>query len=176
MKHSLPNGYDDSACYLVPIRAVMIPIVAGALLDFLERRKWLDSDFQGGYQAISEVLSNMTRLCADELIESNRQVYRLLDRALNGTSYTVVTEDPLVIEPDIPLVPNSAINSPGLVYKADQIIQLVDNSINGTSTALYTATPSVKELLQGIIDKFTTDDATNQDLLDELIIIAGQLA
>jgi hypothetical protein len=115
MKYTFPVGYGER-CYLVPIDGALVPLVAGALRKFLESAVWeTREDYELGYNAVGELLANMTNNCATELIESSNRLYRLLDTALNGQIYTAPTSDPADITPAIPLVPSDEIGElPGL--------------------------------------------------------------
>jgi len=176
MRVSLPETYPSGVCLMVPIDRDLIPIVAGALERFNEQRSWEPDSYEAGYRAFQEVAAAMTTLCVDELIESNRQIYRLLDSTFNGRVYTADDSDPPVISPAIPVVPDTDYIEPGMLFRADQIVQLVDNTINGSDTPLYSYTPSVKELLQSIIDGIASGDTTSEGLLSQLELIAALLA
>lgn len=115
--------------------------------------------------------------CLDVLLAQNDAIYRLLNTSLRGQEYTVVSEDPLVIEPSIePVVALGFVDQNSVIGYLDRQTQLVDNTLNGTETPLYTYTPSVKEQLQAIIDALATEDTDLGDLLTQLELIVGLLA
>lgn len=175
MRISLPEEYPSGVCILVPIDRALVPFVAGALDQFVERRLWETESYEMGYRAFTELAATMTALCVTELIESNDRLYRLLNQAMYGQSYEVVTEDPLVITPAIPLVPAGDIAGPSLLYNTDAALQLIDNSLNGTETGLYAYTPSVKDLLQSVIDSLAASGSADADQLEQLIEIVALL-
>lgn len=101
MKYTFPANYGER-CVLVPIDAAMIPLVSGALNKFVQEYVWETyEDWELGYNAIAEIQLQMANNCLQELIDSNDRLYRLLDTAFNGTTYTA-GEPPT---PPIPVVP-----------------------------------------------------------------------
>lgn len=116
MSYSFPNGYNER-CYLVAVDSALIPFLSGALHVYERREMWLtDADYEQAYNAIAELYICMTRLCTDDLIESNNRLYRLLNQAINGQEYVLVSSDPLDIQPVIPAVPPAV--TPELSIKA----------------------------------------------------------
>lgn len=53
--------------------------------------------------------------CLTDLVESNRQIYRLIDTIFNGTTYTTDSATPPTVTPAIPAAPANAVgDAPGL--------------------------------------------------------------
>ena len=178
MKYTFPADYDQASCFLVPINSTLVPIIAGKLKDLEKPYSWhTDEDYERGYNAIAELEACMTRLCVEQLIESNDRLYRMLDTAIFGRAYAVNSLDPLVVLPRIN--PTHA-----LVYEDDASIlgrihisqQLLENALNGTSTQHYDRANGVRDLLEQIIAKLEESGSDNEDLLAELQVIAGLLA
>lgn len=179
MRYTFPIDYAERTCYLVPINASLIPLVAGVLKQFEERRSWnSDEEYEQAFNAFLDLEICMTRLCVDDLIESNNQIYRLLSGALYGTEYSVVSTDPvLVVEPPIDsyhLLDFENENS--ILGRMEDMRQLLQNALNGTETPLYDRTNGVRDLLEQLIAAVQAGDTNDEDMLAQLIQIAGLLA
>jgi hypothetical protein len=173
---SMPIDYPTGVCILVPIDVSLVPIVAGQLLSLQESRKWVKTDYEAAYRAFAEVGAYMTALCAQDIIESNNRIYRLLDTALFGRVYSVITTEPLVISPDIPLVPdNSIISPPSLLSVTETTVEVLINSLRGEDTPQFTG-EGVYQLLQAIIDAVQAQGGLDDDMLAKLEQIALLLA
>lgn len=179
MRLSFPPGYRSTPCYLVPIHAALLPFVAGSLRQFEAGAEWqTEADHEAAYNAFAEIEACMTKFCADELIESNRQIYRLLDTALYGRTYTLADNDPLTIYPAIPLVPLDTLGStPSLLSRAKRMNEVLENALNGdTFTDLGNST-SMRAQLATIIEKLeASGGALDDDMLAQLQLIVGLLA
>jgi hypothetical protein len=178
MRYTFPTDYADRKCYLVPINASLIPFVAGALKHFEERRSWhSDAEHQIAYNAFLELEICMTRLCVDDLIESNDRLYRMIDTALYGTSYEVTSAEPLIVEPQIwPTHELVIANADSLLGRAEDLKQLLQNALNGTSTTLYTRENGIRDLLELIQTALDTEAGIDGDMLAKLAEIALVLA
>lgn len=178
MPIAFPPLYDTAPCYLVAINRELIPYVAGLLKIMEKRGFWLSNDdYERGYNAVVALEGCMMAACLNDLFARQDALYRMLDTALYGTEYTIVSTDPLVVTPDIPAARAITFaDQDSLLGRADRIVKLVDNAVNGATNDLYSLSPSVKDLLQGIIDALGTGDTDLGDLLSELEIIAALLA
>lgn len=179
MRYTFPTDYAERKCYLVPINASLIPFVAGALKLFEERRSWhSDEEHEQAFNAFLELEICMTRLCIDDLIESNDRLYRMLGTALYGTEYTVVSTDPmLIVEPPIEATHSIYFENPdSILGRMEDMRQLLQNALNGTETSLYAEPLGVRELLANLITAVEAGGASDADMLAELIQIAGLLA
>jgi hypothetical protein len=179
MKYSFPLSYGLDGCFLVPIDKALIGIVAGRLKELEEERTWGSwAEYELAYNAFAELHICMTKLCAEELIESNNRVYRLLDTALYGRVYTVQQSEPeLIVSPALPPVPD-ATNAmlPGLLARSQRIERLLDNALNGAISAEYATPEGVREKLDRLIAAIQTADDLDPDMLAELIKIVALLA
>jgi hypothetical protein len=105
VKYAFPTTYGER-CILLPIDSSLVPLISGALKLFEQRGYWIaDEDYEAGYNAFAELQALMSNNCLRELVESNRQIYRLLDTALNGVAYSASGDEPPVISPAIPAAP-----------------------------------------------------------------------
>lgn len=176
MKHALPETYGNGDCTVVIFDVALVPLVSGALLPYLEERSWERADYEAGFYAVSEVLSGMTIQCAADITTRLDSLYRLIDAGVFGRVYESDGGEEPIITPAIPTVPDMSHSEPGILGQQERLVQLLENTIQGIETPLYNYQPSVKDLLQGIIDKIQTDSTSNEDLLNELIEIAALLA
>lgn len=178
MKYMLPAELATSPCYLVPIPAALIPLVAGALKHFEDRRSWnSDEEYERAYNAFAEVQANMLSLCVAQLIESNDRLYRLLNTALFGQAYTIETADPLLVLPAIAPARDLVIADPASVLgRMERLQQLLENALNGTETAQYDRPEGVRDLLAQLLEAIQQGDSLDVDMLAQLQAIAGLLA
>jgi hypothetical protein len=176
MRLSMPDSYPTGVCLLVPIDAALVPIVAGELLSLQESRRWVPDDYESAYRAFAELGAYMTAICAQEIIESNNRLYRLLNTALFGQVYTLVSTEPLLITPDIPAVPdNSIIVPPSLLAVTETTVQVLINSLRGEDTSEFTGT-GIKQQLEEIIAAINATGGLDDDILAQLVEVVALLA
>jgi len=72
MRHSLPVGYPSGNCVLVAFDVDLVPVLASALSQLLEKRFWEEEAYQVGYYAIGEVIAQMTSACFTQLVQEIR--------------------------------------------------------------------------------------------------------
>jgi hypothetical protein len=175
---AFPTDYDERACYLVAINASLIPYVAGALRFYEKRGSWLtQADYEQGYNAFAHLQACMMKCCIDDLIESNDRLYRMVDTALYGTEYSVDSTDPLVVSPAIEPTHALVIERPdSILGRMEDSRQLLQNALNGTDTPNYSDTPGIRELLANLITAVEAGGASDEDMLAQLVQIAGLLA
>jgi len=134
-------------------------------------------DFARGYIAVTELEACLMSTCLDVLLQQNDALYRLLNTALLGQAYTVVSEDPLVLTPSIePAVDLTILDQDSLMGRIDRLTQLIDNRIAGTDTPLYDELPGVKQQLQSILDAIAADETDLGTVIADLELIIGALA
>lgn len=178
MKYTLPDNITESACYLVPIPAAIIPLVAGALKHFEDRRSWhSDDEHERAYNMFAELQACMLSLCVKDLIESNDRLYRMLDTAIFGTGYVVQSTDPLVVTPEIPPQRTMGIHDEASILgRMENMRQLLENALNGTETPQYDRANGVRDLLEQLITKLGETGQLDDEMLAKLIDIAVLLA
>jgi len=176
--NTFPEDWRDQPCFLVAIPRPLVPYVGGLIKIAESRGFWAsEADYVRGYTATTELEDCLMSTCLDVLLQQNDALYRLVNTALRGETYTVVSEDPLVVTPAItPVVELGFVDQNSVLGELDRVVQLVDNSINGTETPLYTYTPSVKALLQSVIDALTSDTSDLDSILAQLELIATLVA
>lgn len=151
--NTFPEDWRDQPCFLVAIPRPLVPYVGGLLKIAENRGFWsTEADFLRGYTATLELEACLMSTCLDVLLEKQDAQYRLLNTALRGETYTVVSENPLVVTPAIePIVDLGFIDQDSLMGQVDRLTQLVDNRLAGTETPLYDALPGIKQQLEEII-------------------------
>lgn len=176
--NTFPEDWRDQPCFLVAVPRPLVPYVGGLLKILEQRGFWASStDYLRGYTAVIELEECLMTTCLDVFLRKQEALYRMLDTALYGKVYEVVSEDPLVIEPGIPDV-HEAIFQPdfGIMFQLDKLTQLTDNSLNGTEVPLYDNPPSIRDKLEEVRQAILDSAGDDSDLLAELEIIAGLLA
>ncbi len=150
MRYTFPPDYSERTCYLVPINVTLIPMVAGALRFFEKRGSWeTEQDYEQGYTAFAELQVCLMKACIDDLVESNNRLYRLLDTALYGRVYQLVTTEPLTITPEIPPVPDPFSTAPGMVPAVDGLAGVLDPGWFGFGGSRATLADIVRALRVG---------------------------
>ena len=178
MAQTFPATYDTSSCYLVPINASLIPIVAGALGLFQERWAWnTDEDYERGYNAFAELKVCLMKTCIDALIESNNRLYRMLDTAIYGTQYLIQSPEPnLIVVPEIgPTRSLFVEDERSIIGRMETFQQLLDNALNGTETPQYDRANGVRDLLEQLISSIGETGQYDEEMLARLVEIAGLL-
>lgn len=151
--NTFPEDWRDEPCFLVSIPRPLVPYVGGLLKIAENSGFWAShADFARGYTAVTELEACLMSTCLDVLLEQNNALYRLVNTALLGQAYTLVSDDPLVVTPAIaPLVSLDILDQDSLIGRIDRLTQLIDNRIAGTETPLYDALPGIKQQLEAII-------------------------
>ena len=174
MKYVFPIDYDERSCYLVAINASLIPMVAGALRFYEKRGTWrTDADYESGYNAFAALQACFMKCCIDDLIESNDRLYRMLDTAIYGRLYNVVSSEPLVIEPIIWPTHELAIeHDESILGRMELQKQLLENALNGTETPNYSRPDGVRDLLEAIKLALEAEGNLDPEILAKLAEIA----
>lgn len=155
MRITVPIADEGMNGYFVYIPREIISAVAGQLTGLLSKRLYASAeDHERGYNAVSCVLGGIMTCSAKVLIEKIDSTYRLVDSVNNGTVYTVVSQEPLVIEPVIPDVPTSVAVLPGVKAQLDD----------------------ARVKLQAIIDQMSADDIELEEIVTQLAQIGALLA
>lgn len=155
-----PTVNDGSS--LICVSAEMVPLIGGLFSRYEQRYEWSsDADFRAGYQAVAELQEQlfMGLGCIEQIVESNQQIYRLLDTSLNGTQYAVVGG---VITPEIPAVPPASVEALNAMRAhIGRIWLLLENEVAG-------ATATAGEGILG--SPALEDDQTGRQLLRRLLV------
>lgn len=137
--YTLAQTYEEQGSTLVEIPVALVPFVAGALRPLERRYLWAsDADYERAYNALADLQRQLMGDTLRDLLESNRQIYRLLDTALNGTQYTAQQnlaepERPL-ITPAIPAAPPAGTSAPNaLRAHVGRLWHLAENASTGAS-------------------------------------------
>jgi len=175
--NTFPEDWRDQPCFLVSIPRPLVPFVGGLLKIAENRGFWLsDIDFLRGYTAVVELEGCLMSTCLDVLLQQNDALYRLINTAVLGQAYTVVSGDPLVVTPAIePAVDLTILDQDSLMGRIDRLTQLIDNRIAGTDTPLYADLPGIKQQLETVIAALG-DDTDLATIISDLEGIALLLA
>jgi len=175
--HNLTAPEPPYDCELAPFPVPVVPFALGALEERTKRFIWASvDDWRRGEQLVRELQRAMLEGCLNELLEGQRRIYRLLDAAMFGRVYSVVTEEPLEITPEIPLVPDMTAANPGLVARIALLQKSVDNAYNGTVYTEFSNTVSIRAQLQQIIDKSAENNELDADMIAQIAELLVLLA
>lgn len=172
-----PDDWREQPCFIVPIPRPLVPFVGGLLKIMEQRGFWLTADdFTRGYTATLELEECLMATCLDVMLEKQDAFYRLVNTAVFGQAYVLVTEDPLVVTPALPpFVSLEVFDQDSIMGRIDRLNQLIDNRIAGTATTLYTDTPGIKQQLEAVIAALG-DDSDLATIISDLEGIALLLA
>jgi len=175
--NTFPADWRDQPCFLVAIPRPLVPYVGGLLKIAEKRGFWAsDDDYMRGYVATLELEECLMATCLNVLLQQNDALYRLVNTALLGQPYTVVTDDPLVVTPAItPSVTLTILDQDSLMGRIDRLTQLIDNRLAGTDTPLYADLPGIKQQLEAVIAALG-DDTDLTTIISDLEGIALLLA
>lgn len=155
MKFVMPEPAIDSQGYLVYIPRSAIDLISGVITILSERRVYAsEGDYERGYNVIAFIKACMLACPAERLLERVDSIYRLIDAANFGRVYTVVSEEPLEIAPDIPLVPDMSYELPGAIKQREDAIAKLEE---------------IRSLIE-------SGDADMDEILTLLVEIGGLLA
>jgi len=174
--NTFPEDWRDQPCFLVSIPAPLVQYVGGLLKIAENSGFWAsEADYVRGYIAISELEECLMSTCLDVLLEKQDAMYRLLNTALRGQAYELVSPDPVVVTPDILPLVNLGFEDQNSIFGAiDRLMQMLDNRIAGTETPLYDALPGLKQQLEDLIAAVTAS-GDDSDLLAQLVEIVALL-
>lgn len=124
---------------LVEINARMVPLMLRALNRYKYPSAWVDEvNYQNGLQQVNR-LQEALLTGTTQIVEAVDRLYRLMDEALNGTTYANAELDPEAppnIIPAIPAVPDDPLpNAGSLRAVAARLWQLAENSGTGQTFA-----------------------------------------
>jgi len=171
--HDLVAPEPPDVCELAAFPVAVVPYALAALEHRIPKYIWDSASYVRGVQLIRSL--QMAILCGGmvDLIESNDRIYRMLDTALYGTDYSVISTDPLVVEPAIEATHALTIEHPdSLLGRAEDLRQLLQNGLNGTATTLYDRELGIRDLLELIKAAVEASDTLDPDMLAKLAEIA----
>ncbi len=165
VKNQTPPDPPDT-CELATFPVAVVPYALGALEYRVPKYVWSEDGYLRGVQLIRGL--QMALLCGgmQELVEGQNKIYRLIDSAMYGRTYTVETEEPLVIAPEIPAVPDQTLQPAGLLTMVDALPGILDAGWFGIGGHKATIADVVNALRVG-----TPEQA--EGLLDQLNGILG---
>jgi len=176
--HNLAAPEPPDVCEVVIYPVAVVPFALAALEYRIPVYVWEDASYARGVQLVRSL--QMALLCGGvkEITERQDALYRMLGTAIYGTDYSVVSTDPdLVIEPPIEPTHNiDFVNPDSILGRMEDARQLAQNAMNGTSTDLYSEPLGVRELLANLITAVQESGGSNEDILAQLVNIAGLLA
>lgn len=146
----------------IPVQGISFAL--GALENRANETTWIDkNNWKTGRHLIREI---QVGLLMGSSAEALNRLYRLLDNIYNGQEYTVVSETPLIIEPEIPLVPNPVSSEGGIRYMLDNLPGIINPGWFGVGGQKATLADIVRGLSTGKESVQTDLWDTIQDLFD----------
>jgi hypothetical protein len=165
-----PDPPDVAELAIFPVGVV--PYALGALESRATAHTWAEDSYLRGNQLIRSLQMALLTGGMQELLEGQNRLYRLVDSAMYGRAYTVETEEPLVIAPEIPAVPDQTLEPAGLLTMVDALPGILDAGWFGIGGHKATLADVVKALRIGTPEKATEAIDTFQEMLSA----AGNIA
>jgi hypothetical protein len=131
------SEYDEANSALLCVPIAFLPFLRRGYEVLQERDTWYNREtWWRAYQIAAWIEEQALMGCMNDLVESHERLYRLLDRAINGTEYTTApdpdTPGEVLITPEIPEVPpTTPAIAPGLLARLERLIAIQDNFANG---------------------------------------------
>jgi hypothetical protein len=165
-----PDPPDVPELAIFPV--AVVPYALAALESRTTKHTWSEDGYQRGVQLIRSLQMALMTGGLSDLLEGQNRIYRLIDSAMYGREYTVETEEPLVIAPVIPLVPDPTLEPAGLLTMVDALPGILDAGWFGIGGHKATLADVVKALRVGTPEKATEAIDTFQEMLSA----AGNIA
>lgn len=176
--HNLAAPEQPYQCEIATFPVAAVPFALAALEYRIPRYVWRDESYLRGVQLVRSL--QMALLCGGlkEITDRQDNLYRMLDTAIYGRQYTVVSVDPeLVIEPPLQATRLLAIEDESSVLgRMEDLRQLLQNALNGTETPVYDRAEGIRDLLEQIRTALEEQESLDPEMLAQLIQIAGLLA
>lgn len=169
-------------CELFEIDIQAIPFLLSALWHKSQRYNWKsDEDARIGRQMIAKQGASLLMGCSSEIVAAVDRLYRLTDAIHNGTVYGVsgtgTVEDPYIYTPAMPLVPATAAGQePSVKFSLEKSLRLIDNLVNGTTYADAPDSRNIRQQVEDLIAAVQAQGGLDDEMLDQLLAIAGLLA
>lgn len=168
------------ADWLAVLPAEAIPYVAGLLLARQLDYTWtLDSSPRGRELINATLIGLYMGAPLQELLELNRQLYRLIDNSLNGTEYTATPgpEGTVIIDPPIPVVPAPGGGLQALRPAADRAYRLLAFELSNVAVPGDPLLGDTSNTLKSkILELITEIDETEEQGAETLARIASIIA
>lgn len=175
--HDLEAPEPPDVCELAIFPVAVVPYALAALESRATMYTWSPESYLRGNQLIRSL--QMAILCGGlkEITDRQDALYRMLSTAYFGTTYSVASTDPeLVIEPPIEQIHSIYFDNPdSILGRMEDARQLQQNALNGTETPLYAEPLGVRELLTNLIAAVEAGEANDEEMLSNLVQIAGLL-
>jgi hypothetical protein len=168
-------------CELVEIDVEAVPYMLGALWQREQRYHWLTADdAKRGRQLLAKEGAQLLMGCTREITNRQDALYALLDRAINGTEYSVsgagTDVEPYIWAPPLPTAPGPVYALPGLLRQAEISGRQLDNLTNGTTYDEAPDSRNIRQQLEDLIAALGEQESLDPEILAELVQILAALA
>lgn len=155
----------------------VVPFALAALEHRIPRYVWTEESYLRGTQLVRSLQLSLICGGLKEITDRQDALYRMLDTAMFGTTYSIIESDPLEVEPVINPTHGLVIeHADSLLGRMEDSRQLQQNALNGTETPLYDRANGVRDLLEQLITALEASDDLDPDMLAKLSEIALALA
>jgi hypothetical protein len=175
--HNLVAPEAPYQCEIAVFPIAVVPFALGALEYRIPRYVWADDSYLRGVQLVRSLQMALLYGGLREITDRQDALYRMLDVAIFGTSYTVVSDDPLIVEPLVsPTHTLDILDDTSILGRLELQKQLLENALNGTETSNYDRVNGVRDLLEAIQAAIEAETDLDPEMLAKLAEIALALA
>lgn len=166
-------------CDIVEIDIPLIPFILSMLLDRERKPYWSAESATDARHALAESGAKIIMGCAKDIIAEQQRLYRLLEGALYGTTYSVsVGLEPgaePIYSPPIPLLPPIEFVEPGALLTQRTAMRLLDNLTNATVWPEAPDDRNIRQQLADILAAYETENGLDAEQLAQLVQIVAAL-
>jgi len=170
-------------CEMCDFDVQMVPFYLGALWLRAQKYWWVDQE--NAARARSYLNEQMVRFlmpCGADIVAATDRVYRLLDSTLNGRFWdwtgSGTPEDPYVITPEIPIVPDPEYYEYNSMHNdLNSLMLYVRNLVTGSPNVLVSDTRNIRQQFDDILAAIEAGGSFNDDeiisKLEAIILALG---
>lgn len=163
--HDLVPADPPDISELAVFPVAVVPFALAALEYRIPKYVWADESYARGVQLVRSLQMSLLTGGMQELVEGQNRIYRLIDSAMYGRVYELESEEPLVIEPEIPAVPDQTLEPAGLLTMVDALPGILNAGWFGIGGRKATIADVVNALRVGSESQSTETIDSLQEIL-----------
>lgn len=151
-----------------------VPFFLAALESRTQHFMWdSEQSAHNGEQMIRRLQVSLLTGGIKEITRRQDQLYRLIASGLTGKQWSLQSEEPLVINPPIPDIPDTSIvDDTSLLGNGVLSYKMLDNALNGTPNDRFSDPNGVKPLLTQLLQAYQQGEIDTEEMIGYLKTIA----